>query len=85
MILVLKNMNSNTNNNNNNITLLCRLHSFVLFCLLCQSPKPTIPQNLPNPRYPLATLLILLPLMMSRGIASRFHNVSTHGGKVIEY
>ncbi len=83
MILVLENMNSNTNNNNNNITLLCRLHSFVLF-VVPKSPKLTIPQNLPNPRYPLATLLILLPLM-SRGIASRFHNVSTHGGKVIEY
>jgi hypothetical protein len=40
-------MNSNTTNNNNNITLLCRLHLFVV----SKSPKPTIPQNLPNPRY----------------------------------
>jgi hypothetical protein len=32
---------------------------------------------------PLATLLVLLPLM-STGVASWFHNVSTHGGKVIE-
>ncbi len=47
MILVFKNMNSNTTNNNNNITLLCRLHLFVV----SKSPKPTIPQNLPNPRY----------------------------------
>ncbi len=71
MILVFKNPNSNTNNNNNNITLLCRLHWFVV----SKSPKSMIPP---------ATLLVLLPLM-SRGVASQFHNVSTHGGKVIKY